>query len=382
LRTAAASAFALLAVPACGQVPVASPEPETPSESPASAQHASPTAPTPATPIPSDFAQTLEVVESGVVMVRATTCSGTGIGSGFLVGPGQIVTAAHVVDGAVSVAIAEDDTVHRATVTGLDTEHDLALLSTGELSGHVFAMSPDVPGAGTAVAVVGHPLGEPLTITEGNVSRVDEDLWPNLQLDVSVSPGNSGGPVVTADGSVVGVMVSKDVEADGLAYALRGDAAAPFVGDEQPLDPPLQPACSAPLGPGDADVPIAPASDALEQAVAHAFARYFGGINGGDYRTAYRQLSPDLRTGYESWARGVSTSYDFDFDVRSLTPTPSGAAVWLRFVSLQEPDFGPVPGEGCTQWSLDYELIWSSPNRLLIDDVDGHNGSDGHRACS
>src|SRR5918996_1543677 len=123
LRTAAASAFALLAVPACGQVPVASPEPETPSESPASAQHASPTAPTPATPIPSDFAQTLEVVESGVVMVRATTCSGTGIGSGFLVGPGQIVTAAHVVDGAVSVAIAEDDTVHRATVTGLDTEH-------------------------------------------------------------------------------------------------------------------------------------------------------------------------------------------------------------------------------------------------------------------
>ena len=186
--------------------------------------------------------------------------------------------------------------------------------------------------------------------------------------------------MVTADGSVVGVLVSKDTEADGLAYALRGDAAAPYVQGTQSLDQPVQAACSAPLGPSDAEVPVAPASDALEHAAAGTFARYFGGINSGDYGTAYRQLSPQLRSGYDSFAEGVSTSYDFDFDVRALSETSAGAAVWLRFVSLQKPKYGPE-GEGCTQWSIDYELVWNAAGRLLIDDVDGHNGSEGHRSC-
>jgi len=313
-------------------------------------------------------------------MVRATTCSGTGIGSGFLVGPGRILTAAHVVDGAVSVAIVQNGVVVPATVVGVDVGQDLAMLSTRIMDGHVFTMASSVPAAGTAIAVVGHPLGEPLTITEGNVSRVDEELWPNLQLDVSASPGNSGGPVVTVDGSVVGILVSKDAEADGLAYALRPDAAAPYVEGSQSLGPPVQPACSGPLGPSDAELPT-PTSDALTRAVVGTFVRYFSGINSGDYATAYRQRSPRLRSGFESFADGVSTSYDFAFDLRSLTPTASGAAVWLRFVSLQEPAYGP-DGEGCTQWSIDYRLVWNvTGQQLRIDHARGHDGADGHRPC-
>lgn len=386
MRVAAASALALLGLSACGSVPVGSSD--DPSEEPALTRSAAPSepaltasTPTPSTPTPSTpttFAETLDQVASGVVMVRATTCGGTGLGTGFLVAPGRIVTAAHVVEGAASVAIVQAGAVLPAAVVGVDVGHDLAMLSTQAMDGHVFTMAPGAPPAGTAVAVVGHPLGEPLTITEGNVSRVDQALWPNLQLDVSVSPGNSGGPVVTVDGSVVGLLVSKDVEANGLAYALRPDVATPYIRGNRALAPPVQPACSSPLGPSDAELP-APAS-VLERAVARTFTRYFGGINSGDYWTAYQQRSPRLRSGYEAFADGVSTSYDFAFEVRSLTPTATGAAVWLRFVSLQEPAYGP-DGEGCTQWSIDYQLVWNATGQLRIDHARGHSGSDGHRPC-
>jgi serine protease Do len=386
IRSAAVASVGVLVLYGCGQVPVASPEPDR-STATGSTTPTAPTAPAEPSPTatpaaPADFARTLDRVESGVVMVRATTCSGTGVGSGFLVGGDQIITAAHVVDGAVSVAVAQGDLVQPATVLGVDEERDVAVLSTAGIPGFAFSMTPTMPAAGTAVAVVGHPLGEPLTITSGNVSRIDDALWPNLQLDVSVSPGNSGGPVVTADGRVVGVLVGEDREADGLAYALRSDAVAPLVQGAEALSPPVRPACSTPLGPDDGELPSAPASDPLTQAAAQTFIRYFGGINSGDYRTAYNQLAPRLRSGYEPFAEGVSTSYDFDFDVRSVTPLATGAAVWLRFVSLQEASYGP-DGEGCTQWSLDYELAWNpAGSRLLIHRVEGHNGTEGHRPCS
>ena len=75
-----------------------------------------------------------------------------------------------------------------------------------------------------------------MTITEGNVSRVDSDLWPQIQLDVSVSPGNSGGPVVNHEGAVVGVLVAKDTQAEGLAYAVRSDFVAPAVSGAAPIE--------------------------------------------------------------------------------------------------------------------------------------------------
>jgi hypothetical protein len=280
--------------------------------------------------------------------------------------------------------VIRDEAVHHAVVVGSDAANDVAVLEmSGNLGGYIFDFSDTVVSAGELLAVIGHPLGDPLTITAGTASRVDATLWPDFQVDASVNPGNSGGPVVRADGDVIGVMVAEDSQAEGLGYAVRAEVVADLVGYPNLLGRPTSPTCSNPLGPEYSEVPPLPAADDLQVAIATTLANYFTGINTGDYYLAFDQLSSRLQEDMspESFAEGVATSYDFGFDVRSVEETLDGALVWLEFVSLQAPEYGP-DGEACTHWSLDYELTWADDGWLLIDRVTGHGDSSGHVPCS
>ena len=331
------------------------------------------------------FVDLHDEVSSGVLMVQASTCEGTGVGSAFKVSGDRIVTAAHVVDEAASVAVVQNDATYEAEVVATDAANDIAILETSvELDGHEFHLADTEVTPGEALAVIGHPLGAPLTITAGTVSRADDDLWPDFQVDASVNPGNSGGPVVRADGDVVGMAVAKDGEAEGLAYAVRSEVIADGVTDPSGMEAPEVAECTTPLGPeSGSQLPEVPAGDELETAAALTLASYFEGINTGDYAWAFEQLSPRLQAGssVDSFADGLLTSYDFDFVVHEVGPTGEGARVWLEFVSLQAPEYGP-DGDSCTQWSLDYELVWDDTGNLLIDQVTGHGGTLGHTPCS
>lgn len=331
---------------------------------------------------PENFADLYQNVESGVLMVRATTCDGSGSGSAFLVDGDLAVTAAHVVDEAASVAVTDGSATYQASVIGVDSATDLAILQLSDhLDGHIFAVDEAAPAAGEPLAVIGHPLGEPVTITTGAASRVDAELWPNFQLDVSISPGNSGGPVVRPDGRVVGMVVLKDMAADGLGYALGSELISGALDDPSHLTAPPPPNCDRPLGPDGPAAPEVSPVDDLHLAIAAAFDDYFTGINIGDYALAYGRLSPRLSTGMsvDEFAASVWTSYDFAFKVNSVHETSDGAAVWLEFISLQAPEYGP-DGEACTYWSLDYELVWAEDG-LLINGATGHDGSSGHQPC-
>ncbi|WP_166345590.1 trypsin-like peptidase domain-containing protein [Phytoactinopolyspora limicola] len=339
------------------------------------------TGPTPPPPA-ADFADLYRTVSSGVLMVQATTCEGSGVGSAFLISGHQIVTAAHVVDQAASVAVIAGGHTHQATVVGLDGANDIAILETpSELDGHRFTLTEADVAAGESLAVIGHPLGDPLTMTTGTVSRVDDALWPNIQLDISVSPGNSGGPVLRPTGEVVGVLIAKDVEAEGLSYAVRSDLVVDRLTRPDLLSPPEIADCELPLGPDDAELPEIEDVSELHLAVAQTLDRYFGGINSGDYQLAFDQLSPRLQGSMTAadFAAGVETSYDFGFEVHWIEETPQGAEIWLEFTSIQAPGYGPE-GESCTHWSLDYELAWYG-EWLLIDRVTGHGGTSGHLPC-
>ncbi|MGH8827865.1 MAG: S1C family serine protease, partial [Jiangellaceae bacterium] len=276
-----------------------------------------------------------------------------------------------------------EDSAYAASVIGVDEANDVALLDVGdELEGYTFEFADVVVTPGEAVAVIGHPLGYPLTITSGSASRVDATLWPMFQVDASINPGNSGGPVVRADGDVVGLVSAKDTQAEGLGYAIRGEVVADRVANPNLLALPEPPTCERPLGPSEAAQPDLPADGELEVAVATTLASYFAGINSGDYQLAFDQLSPPLQgsMSMESFAAGLVTSYDFAFDVRSVDETADGALVWLEFVSLQAPEYGP-DGESCTNWSLDYELIWSTDGWLLINRVTAHGDAPDHVPC-
>jgi hypothetical protein len=83
----------------------------------------------------------------------------------------------------------------------------------------------------------------------------------------------------------------------------------------------------------------------------------------------------------DEFADAVRTSYDSDFVVQEASYAGGRAYVWLEFVSTQDPELGPNPGESCTMWSIDYVLVEQSDGTFRIDEVVGHGGTTGHSAC-
>lgn len=340
--------------------------------------------------VPADFADLFDRSADGVVHVDAISCDGGGTGTGFLYGD-HVATAAHVVSNATTIGLTLDDTTVTATVIGIDPEQDLALLEPSRtLDGHRFEFADDDLRVGQPVAALGFPGEEGLTFTQGAISGLDRRVeWPDgtetsslVQTDAALNQGNSGGPLLGEHGNVVGVVVIKNVQAEGISYAVEADTAQARL-DRWARSPRPQPpaACDRPLGPsGSTQVPPATA-DPVAMAIAATLTTYFIGINEGNYELAWSQLSPasQQRNPLSEFAAATSTSYDFNFQVRDAAQTaPDRARVWLTFTSIQGPGYGP-DGETCTDWSLDYEMLVID-GRWRIDRVTPHTGS-GHRPC-
>ncbi len=143
---------------------------------------------------------------------------GTATGSGFVIDPaGDILTNAHVIDGAVKVTVqlADKKTVD-ARVVGQDKSSDLALL---KVDPDGLALQPLVLGSakdvqvGDPVIAIGNPFGLDRTLTTGVVSALQRQITaPNdftisnvIQTDAAINPGNSGGPLIDAAGRVIGI---------------------------------------------------------------------------------------------------------------------------------------------------------------------------------
>ena len=167
----------------------------------------------------------------GVVFIRAEVTQqtdspfglpqeqrGTATGSGFVIDrQGQILTNAHVVEGAgkVQVSFADDKTVD-AEVLGRDESTDVALLKVQpkgvDLKPLTLGNSSKVQ-VGDAVVAIGNPFGLDRTVTTGIVSALQRQLEaPNgfsisnvIQTDAAINPGNSGGPLLDSFGRVIGI---------------------------------------------------------------------------------------------------------------------------------------------------------------------------------
>jgi S1-C subfamily serine protease len=146
---------------------------------------------------------------------------GTATGSGFVVDDaGTIVTNAHVVEGADSVAVRFDENGEfvDAETKGVDTSTDIAVLKIdpsdveGGLTPVPLGDSSKVQ-VGDSVIAIGNPFGYSRTVTTGIVSGLQREIQaPNgftipdvIQTDASINPGNSGGPLLDANGRVIGI---------------------------------------------------------------------------------------------------------------------------------------------------------------------------------
>lgn len=167
-----------------------------------------------------------------VFRVRAAGSTGSAFAFGKPPSRGgtTLITNYHVVadvltGGGQTVTIQRGDTSFTARIGDTDSRRDLAVLETSAVFTPLAAASAAVrPGA--PVVVVGSPLGLADSVTAGVVSAVrprdDGSRDSFIQFDAPISPGNSGGPVVDADGNVVGVAQAKLVQAgvEGISIAI------------------------------------------------------------------------------------------------------------------------------------------------------------------
>jgi len=142
---------------------------------------------------------------------------GTATGSGFVIdSSGDILTNAHVVEGATKVTVDLGAKAYDATIVGRDTSSDVALL---KVKADKSALHPLDLGdssqlhVGDPVVAIGNPFGLDRTVTTGIVSALQRKIEaPNgftiehvIQTDAAINPGNSGGPLIDSRGRVVGI---------------------------------------------------------------------------------------------------------------------------------------------------------------------------------
>lgn len=161
-------------------------------------------------------------IAPAVVVIR----SGDARGTGFAVGPGLVVTAAHALHGErdVTVTLHDGRTVRGEVVQVSPAGLDLALVRIPASPARVLELrSGTAVRTGSLVAVVGHGEGLLWSLATGLVSNADP-VGPDsalLALQIALRPGASGGPVVDRSGRVVGVVAQG---ASGIAFAVRADA--------------------------------------------------------------------------------------------------------------------------------------------------------------
>lgn len=138
-----------------------------------------------------------------------------GQGSGFIIDKqGHILTNNHVIDNAQRVEVTlADKHKYKATVVGVDKQHDLALLliNAPNLVPATLAESNGLV-VGQRVYAIGNPFGLSGTMTRGIISAIRSVAMPSgnkiedaIQTDASVNPGNSGGPLLNSHGEVIGI---------------------------------------------------------------------------------------------------------------------------------------------------------------------------------
>jgi serine protease Do len=154
------------------------------------------------------------------------------VGSGVIIErDGQILTNAHVVDGAASLLVTLDNgTKVPARAVGLDAVLDVALIrveSPHPLPAARLGDSTSVK-VGDEVVAIGNPIGLDQTMTRGIVSGLNRVLpgvsdEAMIQTDAPINPGNSGGPLVDRCGQVIGIntLISEDAQSIGFAVPIN-----------------------------------------------------------------------------------------------------------------------------------------------------------------
>jgi S1-C subfamily serine protease len=169
------------------------------------------------------------------VKVIGPACGYVQEGTGFVVGPHLVMTNAHVIAGESAPSISTDGTEYPATPVYFDPSLDLAILRTDAPLGPPLELATDQADRGASAAIVGYPnngnesvqpagIAGPLVAEGRDIYNRGLVVRKVYEIDASVQPGNSGSPLITDDGKVVGVVFSRSTAYNDVGYALASPA--------------------------------------------------------------------------------------------------------------------------------------------------------------
>ena len=195
-------------------------------------------------------------MEKSVVMIRGTgqefdfvtpwkpKAMAQGVGTGFIIDGGRVLTNAHNVSNNKYLELQKQDVAKRypARVAFIGHDCDLAVLTVDDKSffDNTAALElAELPGVNTAVETYGFPMGgRRISVTKGIVSRIQMDTYAHtgadshlvIQTDAAINPGNSGGPVMQ-EGKVVGMAFQGLRQAENIGYMIPTTVIRHFLTD-------------------------------------------------------------------------------------------------------------------------------------------------------
>ncbi|GAB2854162.1 MarP family serine protease [Microbacterium insulae] len=203
----------------------------------------------PAVDIPPADLEDPELARAAASVARvsgtAYACGRSSTGTGFVISPDRVVTNAHVVAGVERPLVELPGLGAReGRIVYFDPVDDLAVIAVDGLAAEPLPLA-DRLGAGAPAVVQGYPLGGPFTMVPAGVLSTGRAPIPDIydessslreiyDLRAAVRPGNSGGPLLTEDGAVAGVVFARAENDPERGYAMTVDELAP-VSAEAPL---------------------------------------------------------------------------------------------------------------------------------------------------
>lgn len=171
------------------------------------------------------------------VLGNAPSCSRRIEGSGFVFAEEHVMTNAHVVAGTKTVRINLNGNLMAGKVVVYDPERDLAVIHVPSLKAPVMRFANSPARSGSDAIVLGFPLDGPYNAQSARVRDVGDITGPDIYEDGTVTrevytirglvrSGNSGGPLISADGTVLGVIFAAAADDPNVGYAVTADEAS------------------------------------------------------------------------------------------------------------------------------------------------------------
>ena len=172
--------------------------------------------------MPTHTESTERIVARAMTSVVSLSDGRRGLGSGFVVAGGRVVTNAHLMNAQRLLVVGPDGRSHVLRLIAADDKLDLAVLALDTGAFPTLALRREPVRVGEKVIALGDPFGSGVTATLGIVSAAPRVIGgiERLQTDTAINPGNSGGPLIDAQGRVVGVVNARTAGGQGIGLAI------------------------------------------------------------------------------------------------------------------------------------------------------------------